>query len=586
MSPRSGRRQKAAFYAEVDKEFYAEATASNGGKLPADLTDSNGNPRPLTMSRKDRAYRKKWLATAARLKNSKAHDQPLGSSVPCSSKSGASTAPSDNPAAIPGAQRQNSYASSVTPAEPATTPSTVKNQEQSKPCRNKDLDVKCEHGMRQFSLHIPTDPTFVGPVIFTMEVVGKGHDKITCKTSTPCTCDEHQGKVFDVTPDESVASKSDSQLAFEADSPHLPTDQPWSMFWPQNVNTLSYAITTSTCETGTATAHIVSYPMISWDAGLSLSYQGSQHGEGMSDSTTPYDGIVSQDDFWDEESSPKKKVTFKGHIKAQFNDYSFSCETGGDSFIDGIKDFIYVLYRIDDLCSNDIIRKLNVVSTSVQWPNLTLNGAWGWEELSQSPLCGLKLDLGLALSPLIGIQLDVDILVALLNLCDGLGVFISWLRSIIKDYVDFGVDFTITGTIAGKCSLSGYYPDFTVDGSVTDKIDFKLDAHANVEGHCVVGGKVGVDGGGDTSLSGDLKPGVDSTGHYLEGSISFDGLVFWLHAYCEGGIKFTFWGVDVDADVEVGDWDKHWPVLDKNTLLQGSKLYIVHNHSQSDTSGN
>ena len=38
---------KAPFYQKVDQQFYDQVKKENGGKLPADLTDADGNPRPL-----------------------------------------------------------------------------------------------------------------------------------------------------------------------------------------------------------------------------------------------------------------------------------------------------------------------------------------------------------------------------------------------------------------------------------------------------------------------------------------------------------------------------------------------------------
>ena len=65
-------RRQGAFYQQVDDAFYEEAKQENGGKLPEDLKDANGNPRKLTTSPKDRAYRKKWLALRDQMRKSKA----------------------------------------------------------------------------------------------------------------------------------------------------------------------------------------------------------------------------------------------------------------------------------------------------------------------------------------------------------------------------------------------------------------------------------------------------------------------------------------------------------------------------------
>jgi hypothetical protein len=86
---------KASFYQKVDQQFYDQVKKENGGKLPADLTDADGNPRPLTTSNADRAYRQKWNAIAAKERNSQAVvskdvDVPC---VPCALKAAAAKIP-------------------------------------------------------------------------------------------------------------------------------------------------------------------------------------------------------------------------------------------------------------------------------------------------------------------------------------------------------------------------------------------------------------------------------------------------------------------------------------------------------------
>ena len=62
----------ATYYRRVDESFYSKVQQENGGTLPADLQDSDGQARPLTMSPLDRAYRREWKALAAQMRNSRA----------------------------------------------------------------------------------------------------------------------------------------------------------------------------------------------------------------------------------------------------------------------------------------------------------------------------------------------------------------------------------------------------------------------------------------------------------------------------------------------------------------------------------
>ena len=171
-------RNSPAFNQKVDQAFYDQARRENGGKLPPDLLDAQGNPRRLTMSAADSSYRQKWNATAAKLRSSQAvrHKTIKSVCVPCASKAEGARIP----AIVLPSKNGGKPVKASTP-QPAAPRKIATKTEPPIPCKLTDVDVTCAHAREPQNgvlCVVPDDYKSIG-------------DRISCRGELDGGCGSH-----------------------------------------------------------------------------------------------------------------------------------------------------------------------------------------------------------------------------------------------------------------------------------------------------------------------------------------------------------------------------------------------------------
>jgi hypothetical protein len=527
-----------AFYRKVDQAFYDEVKRQNGGILPPNLQDANGNPRKLTMSPADRAYRQKWKTIAARMRGTRAVPKKAvkSSCVPCAAKAAAAKIP---PILLPskkmgkpvklGAPAQMQEAANANP------PAREKKQTEL-PCKNATLTIACSHTKRNFKLQLPAPDAGEEGGVTQFEVIDDGKETITCTTKIlagPCG-DIHKGKVFDIYPDDSVQSRSDSSLVFRANhDPSLKHCSFAELFSPSKVRTSqSFSIRTETCqEASPLSATVTVYPQVDWSVDFSFGYSASGS-VGKSKAADPLSGDRTSQWKLDGDIG----VTVVG-TKIEY----------GQEIIQDLQQVLEVANLACDTAEffSGVASALGGVEFNLTYPTFSFSGKWGWQEIEQSPACGYTLDLQVGAKPLIGASATVEIIEFALTKVPVLGQIIQWVRDLVKDEVQFQINLEVSGEVDGTFDFRqplGAAAD--ASGELAGTVKFKAESLVQAKQHGLscpffsvhwgFGAKLGAEGG----FSGDIRTGHDGDGFYWQGEVKFDGLDF--YAVAAGGVGFEF----------------------------------------------
>lgn len=564
-----------AFYQTVDQEFYAQVAKENGGKLPADLTDADGNPRKLTMSPSDRAYRQKWKAIAAKDRNSKsvAKKSVASSVAPCAGAAAAAkipavTAPSKN-------MGKPVKVGTVQPA-PEAAPAPPKNAAPSEtPCKNETLTVECAHGNRGYKLQLPPAPS--EEEVNQFEVIDDGHEKVTCTTKIaagPCG-ETHKGKVFDIYPADSVKTQTDDQLVFGANyEPDLTGASFLDLFPPTaSRSPQSFKISTNTCQQDSLTATVLVYPQVDWALDISLGYSGS--------------GSVKDDESGVPTEDRSSELTFSGSVAVtvQGLERKFGLEIQHDlnqalKFADVACQTAEFLWTVAD--------DIGGVEVTFDYPTLSFSGTWGWREIEGSPKCGYGYDWKLGFDPLVGADIKVDILSFLITKFPVVGQIVERIRQAVQNEVELAVDFSVEGKLTGTFNASKDAGEpVECSGSLGGELEFTLEGILKSPQYhfwCFhAGGQATV--GGHAAFSGDINGAADEDGPYLQGELAFDGLT--VYAIVEGGIGASFdnspppddpeYGTPEEDDgaVGTGGLESELTLIPEKTLLESGKYYFL-----------
>jgi len=592
--PGASPRGDGASYQKVDQAFYDEVKRENGGVLPPNLLDADGNPRKLTMSPADRAYRQEWKAIAAQMRQSSAVPNKAVTSacVPCAAKAAAAKIP---PILLP-SKKMGKPVKVATPAPAAASADPpAKEQKQAEiPCKHATLSVACNHPDRNFKLQLPAPDGASDTGATQLEVIDDGKEKVTCTTKIlagPCG-DTHKGKVFDIYPDDSVESRSDSSLVFRAN--HDPSLQLYSfsqLFSPSEArNPQSFSIQTQTCQQeDSLSATVLVYPQLDWDFDISLGLSGQGS---VKDQDVPTEDRSSELDFSGSVSVTVvgSKKEFGAEIKHDLNQAlkfaDLACQTA---------EFLW--QTADDIGG---------VEVEFDYPALSFSGTWGWREIEGTAKCGYGCDWEIGFSPLVGASVEVDILSFLITKIPAVGQVIEQVRKSVENEAEIKVFFKVEGTVDGTFNYSkaagevgdasgqlGGKLEFTLEGLIKTKEYRWLGFHA--------GGEVKV--GGHASFSGQLSAGADGDGAYYQGSLDFDGLS--VYAVLAGGIGFTL-GPPPDDDhydaPDSGDdtgtsmqgqiddsgvsgniaYQNIWPLIAQRTLLGSDEKHYFLDGQQGD----
>jgi hypothetical protein len=537
---------KATFYQRVDDAFYAQVKAENGGTLPPDLIGRDGKPRKLTMSPRDRAYRKQWTALAAKMRTSKAvAKKPVTSPcIPCA----AAKALQKKPVILPGIRGKPVNVGSVLALEPAShavasASANPKGETAAKtePCKHETLTVQCGHGERGFKIQLPAAAGEDAPD--QLEVIDDGDEKITCTakiTGGPCGA-MHKGKVFDLNPEHEARRNGDGEMVFDATYDSDLRHASFSDLFPpgKRRSPATFHISTDTCQQEQAlSATVMVYPQVDWNLDISL-------GIGGQGSVKDKDGVPTEDRSSELEFSGSVAVTTQG-LKHEFG-------------IEINHELQQALKFADLACQTaefmwTVANDIGGIEVTFDYPHLSFAGNWGWREIEGSPKCGYSYDWKLGLSPLVGAEFKVDILSFLITKFAGIGQIIERIRKSIEKEAQISVFFAIEGKLSGTFDYAktvgqpsdgsgdlGGELEFTLEGDIKSRQYHFLCFHA--------GGEAKI--GGHATFSGAIKGGTDGDGPYWQGELKFEGLE--IYAIVEGGIGLTN---DAPPDDDPGDGDE------------------------------
>jgi hypothetical protein len=554
-----------AFYQKVDQEFYDEVKKENGGKLPANLTDADGNPRKLTMSPEDRAYRQEWKAIAAKTRNSKAIAKKSVESafVPCAAKAADAKIP-----AVMAPSKKMGKPVKVGKVEPAPEPAPAppkKTAPVEHPCKHETLVVECNHEARGFKLQLPAAPSAEGADQF--EVIDDGHEMVTCTTKIaagPCG-ETHKGKVFDIYPADSVKTQTDDELVFRANyEPDLKSNSFPDLFpLTKSRSPQSLKVTTNTCQQDTLSATVLVYPQVDWALDISLGYAGKYSGD-------------------DDERSSELKFSGKVSVTVQGLKKEFGVEIQHE--INQALKFADMACKTAQMIGS-VTDDLGGVEVAFDYPALSFSGTWGWREIEGSPKCGYGYTWKLGFSPLIGAEIKVDILSFLITKIPAIGQIVEGIRKAVENEAELAVYFAVEGKVSATFDASKTVGEPSdCSGDLGGELEFTLEGVIKSQQYhfwCFhAGGEAKV--GGHATFSADVKGRADGEGPYYQGELKFDGLeIYWV---VEGGIGITSDEPPPD-DPEYGTPDKGdagsvhygdtWTLLPEKTLLDSGKHYFL-----------
>jgi hypothetical protein len=507
---------KGAFYQKVDQAFYDQVKQENGGKLPPDLTDADGNPRKLTMSAADRGYRQKWLAIAAKYRASKAVvskdvDSPC---VPCAIKAAAAKIP---PILLPSKNMGKPAKLKTAPPNEAPPPKTTEPSDE--PCKHETLTIECSDEDRGFQLQLPAAGDDEEATT-QFEVIDNGKEKVTCTTKItagPCGA-SHKGKVFDIYPADSIVSQSDEELVFNANyGTNLTTLSFPDLFPPtKRHDPQVFKISANTCQQDTLSATVAVYPQVDWDLDVSLGFSSKGTASDEGESHLEFKGKIGV-------TTQGIERSFGVEIKQELANALKAAETA---------------YRTAEWISS-ISSTLGGIEVTLEEPLLEFSGKWGWREIEKSPKCGFGYTWKILLAPLIGAELKLDILAVLITKIPAIGQIVQRIRQSLDNEVKLEVDLIAEGKVninfeAEK--VEGEPADCS--GVVEGELEFKLEGVIKTQQYhfwnFYAGGELKA--GGSASFSAEMKGGVDGEGPYYQGEVKFDGLK--LYAVVEGGIGY------------------------------------------------
>jgi hypothetical protein len=537
---------KSAFYQGVDDAFYTEVKRENGGKLPPNLTGEDGKPRKLTNSPQDRVFRQKWNALAAHMRHSKAvPKKPVKSAcAPCA----AAQSMAAKPVVLPGKGGKPVKAGSVrvgqaapAAAAPAKAPAAAPAGPTAKgvPCKNETVAVTCSHAARNYQLQLPGPD---GSASAEFDVLDDGHENVTCTTKTVAVCDTHNGKVFDINPEDSALNKTNTQLKFQAlHDPSLRLSSFSDLFTFGKARTPQvYQVSTETCQQeGPLSVTVNCYPQVDWKVDFSLNYSKPSSGDGDAEAGDNSGGGGEDSQAgWSLIGAgglpvPTVSVTVLGQER-----------TFGQEIIDDLQEilgFLDLSCKILDFFAG-VEKDLGDKPVKMTYPQLSFSGSWGWDEIPESPSCGYKLSLDVKASPLIGAAATIDVLGLVIDAIPAVGQAINFIRGLVKSIIDFEINLEIDGTIGGEFSFTeqlGASPN--ASGELQGAVSFNAESLARVGGTvsvptlsvswsgvkigtATVGLGTGAELGATGGIHVDVGAGYEDNGFYWQGEVSFDGL--------------------------------------------------------------
>jgi hypothetical protein len=367
-----------AFYQAVDKAFYEQAAANNGGELPDDLKDSGGAPRKLDPKKpSDAGYIKSYKALLKSMTPSAAVPKVRASQPACVLCGG-------------------------NPMSPPLDPS--------KECRHESLIVRCDHKGRKVEIQDMRE-------YVELQVVAgpdKEPDTIVCETKlVEGPCDLHTDRVLDVTPQlplDMVKSSTSQKLEFEARSTPISADNFFKYFWPTGPDLCThYRVTALTCMGDPLVVPVVAYPDIAWDVSI----------EGGVELTTDWvkkrkkrrrkRSVIVQEEEQVLSIKPQVKWTYDGIERTLALEGSSESDTSPGKH-KGLRKVLNVMDWVSDKVAHFLPMMFQLTDTECTLKsNVKFGGKWNWEELDDSPYCGFGGEVSLEFDPLLEIGVEQDI---------------------------------------------------------------------------------------------------------------------------------------------------------------------------------
>jgi hypothetical protein len=518
-----------AFYAKVDKAFYDSCRDENGNLAP-DLVDANGNPRKLTMSPKDRAYRKRWLKLRDQMKKSKAvpKKKVTGGCVECQLKAEAARI-----AKIKASQKKNGAMKTIEPKQRPVARAKEHKQQNKVPCKHQHLTVTCDghNHKRGFNLDLPGDPTAPDPPPDVLEVIDDGTEVIICTTKiVGGVCPQHNCKVFDITPTDAHPKVSNTQAVFDVahDLTFLNSNlvdyiNPWHDFPP-----VTYAVRTQTChQEQPLSATIQVYPQVDWDGEIKIGRKDTVYAEKVDLDNDAYPPDLDATRY---EDSSKLVITGNAWITVRGKKVVEVRRelTGKLSSILKIADLLFKAMEAAD----KITETFGGVKIEFYLPTLKLSGNWGRKEVHGSPKTARGITLGVEFSPLIGAGIQVDVLNALLAMAEPVGPAIIRVKKMAdRAGVQIQIPFKVKGEIKGgfKYKKTEAEEHGHISADIGGRLTITLELFSKIEKKFWGVLKVGTEAraAATTRVSSKVDFDSDDNGVYAKGSIKMDGLMLY-----------------------------------------------------------
>lgn len=434
------------------------------------------------------------------------------------------------------------------PSKPA--PSPIK-------CYNDNLILKAAVGNRgeERLLTIPeTTPN-------TMQIIASVNGrKITATTKlTAGPCSGHLKKVLTLY-GTTATSKNDQELVFTAGCHENYTLSPIPLtnldnIWPSPAKIKEFMVITSTCDAPREyVATLQVYPDLQWEANIGFNFGEKETtnkltARTISKEVTKYRG-------WEAGLS----VTSGG------TKYAITAEALKET--ETMTKKVYKTFAMAKEMAG-LLKRVTEVDVSLQFPNFTLKGSWGYEQHPKQLTVLMGYSVTLAMDPLIGIEFRVDVLNQLIKslntVAPGAAEILLRVKKAAekKEIVKTKCELFASGQITGELQFK-HQVNTEASGSVEGRIKIGIEANLEFSTDSFwIETKAGLKGGAESGISGKLTAAGDDTGPYWQGSITWDGIIFKGAVYVSADLKIV--SIETDGSKEylllepkTWDYQKHY----------------------------
>jgi hypothetical protein len=389
-----------------------------------------------------------------------------------------------------------------------------------------------------------------------------GKTRIECSLSGPVgPCPTHRGFEWDVNPLEINAQttilKTPSQLKFNAScstiDPLGSIGDFAAAFWPTNVTSHDYRVRANYCEGCSIGTIVRVYPDIKWEVEINQKFAPVDE-EDVNELNRRRRSLGSS---MPEIQNNTAGATEKLSLKYTLGTTQREASIGVRRVFDRLKQLIRYAEKAKDLLERISNRDIPLTRTigeansdyklSIGWPEVKVNGTWGWEEKENNSDLDFKWNITADLK-LIGIEAKLD-LTPLLQLHPvGKGVYAFIQRVNRGGIARFKADLVLNGEIKLKLRHEGKKgqpilrnsSDEPITGTLEITLSLVLEASVKIEGgrgFLVYEVKAGVEGSATSGfelIASNLRS--SNTGLVVTMALQFKGIKLKYKRYFESGV--------------------------------------------------